>query len=183
MSEIPELARAFTEKWYSAGEDEQSAMLDIVRLNTATGETQKGVFLSALWYQGYPEMLLAAKKAMNIAVSMGHHVTDLIVRDVPHFSAVPAYLLDEHPDLGILIWINAYVVIEGGEAEYNRVLAEAGKEAEAWAAAEKGDFGILQGIQIRERNRRRMPSYRTSELRLNETQRNVLRLLNKSEVL
>ena len=182
MSDIPILAKEFSEKWFSAGNDELSAMLDIVRLNSATGETQKGVFLSALWYQSYPEMLLAAKKAMNIAVSMGHHVTDIITRDVPHFSAVPPYLLDEHPDLGIMIWINAYVVIEGGEAEYNRVLIEAKKEAEAWEAANKGDYGILRSIQVKNRMQDRMPSYRTAELRLNDAQRNVLRLLNKSEV-
>lgn len=176
-AEIPELARKFSEEWYNAGERELSAMVDMVPMN-ASGESQKAVFLASHVYRSYPEMLTAAKKAMHIATTLCSPMLGTIVKEVPHFAARPAYLMEESI-IGVTVWVNAYVVLEGGEAAYDSVLAEARAEADAWEKAAKGDYGPVEAIQFRERNKGRMPSYRTASLELSEGDKNILHLLQR----
>lgn len=183
MSEIPELSQRFTDKWYDSGENEESAMLDQIVMNAATGETTPGIFINTIWYSDWGSAYLVAKKAMETAVGLDNTVAPFIVRSVPHFSAVPSYLLEHDSKTRMtVIWINAHVILEGGEDEFRRVVAEAKAEAAAWDKAEKGDFGPLQGMKYRQRNKGRMPTYRTSALKKGEVQKSVHDLLRRKGI-
>ena len=183
MSEIPELSQRFTDKWYDSGENEESAMLDQITLNAATGETSPGIFLNTIWYHDFGSAYLAAKKAMQTACELNDPISPFIVRSIPHFAAVPSYLLERDEKLKTtVIWVNAHTVLEGGEDEFKRAVAEAKAEADAWEKAEQGDFGALRGIQYRQRNKGRMPSYRTSALKMNEMQKSMHDLLRRHDL-
>ncbi len=179
-TEAPEISRSFAGAWYDAGEKENSAMIDVIRLNAE--QTSPGIFLNAIFYHEYDVALLAARKAVNTAVSLNDPVAAYVVRDVPHFSATPEFLLEDDPIIGKITWVNAYVIIEGGEAAFRRVLDQAKTEADAWEKAEAGDFGPLHQIQARERYGKRMPSYRTSSLKLDEASKSIRALLQRKGI-
>ena len=179
-TEAPEIARKFAGAWYDAGEKEDSAMVDEIRLNAE--RTSPGIFINTIFYHDYEAALLAAKKAVNTALSLNDPVAAYVVRDVPHFSATPEYLIEDDPTIGKILWINAHVVLEQGEDAFRRVLAEAKAEAEAWTKAEAGDYGALRQIQAREKYAGRMPSYRTSSLKLDEASKSIRNLLQRKGI-
>lgn len=178
--EAPEISRRFAGAWYDAGEKENSAMIDVIRLNAE--QTSPGIFINTVFFHEYESALLAAKKAVNTALSLNDPVAAYVVRDVPHFSATPEYLIEDDPTIGKIVWINAHVILEQGEAAFRRVLDTAKAEATAWEKAEKGDFGPLHQIQAREKYAGRMPSYRTSSLKLDEASKSIRNLLQRKGI-
>lgn len=178
--EAPEISKQFTGAWYDAGEKEDSAMLDVIRLNAE--QTSPGIFLNSIYYHEYGVALLAAKKAVNTAIGLNDPVAAYIVREVPRFSATPEFLIEDDPIVGAIIWINSYVILEQGEAAFRRVLAAAKAEIEAWKEAEKGDYGPLRQIQARERFEKHLPTYRTSSLRLDEASKSIRALLQRKGI-
>lgn len=180
--EAPEISRRFTSAWYDSGEKENTAMIDLIHVNGAE-QTTPGIFLNCtILYHEYEDALLAARKAVNTAIGLNDPVASYVVREVPHFSATPEYLIEDDPTIGKIVWINAHVILEQGETAFRRVLDTAKAEAAAWEKAEKGDFGPLHQIQARERYGKRMPSYRTSSLKLDEVSRSIHALLQRKGI-
>lgn len=178
--EAPEISRRFAGAWYDAGEAEGAAMIDEIRLNAE--QTSPGIFINTIFYHDYEAALLAAKKAVNTALNLSDPVAAYVVREVPHFSATPEYLIEDDPTVGKITWVNVHVVLEQGEDAFRRVLDTAKAEAAAWEKAEKGDFGPLHQIQARERYGKRMPSYRTSSLKLDEASKSIRALLQRKGI-
>jgi|GEM_PF-4221450 len=178
--QAPEISRKFAGAWYDAGEKEDSAMIDIICHNAE--RTSPGIFINTVFFHEYESALLAAKKAVNTAIGLNDPVAAYVVRDVPRFSATPEFLIEDDPTIGKITWVNAHVIIEGGEDAFRRVLAEAKAEAEAWTKAEAGDYGALRQIQAREKYAGRMPSYRTSSLKLDEASKSLRALLQRKGI-
>lgn len=178
--EAPEISKQFTGAWYDAGEKEDSAMLDVIRLNAE--QTSPGIFVNTMLNSAFEDAYLCAKKAINVAINMTNPILPYVTKDVPHFSATPEYLLEDDPVIGVITWVNVHVILEQGEAAFRRVMAAAKAEIEAWKEAEKGNYGPLRQIQARERFEKHLPSYRTSSLKLDEGSKSIRRLLQQKDI-
>ena len=178
--EAPEISKQFTGAWFDAGEAENTAMLDVIRLNAE--QESPGIFVNTMINNTFEDAFLCAKKALNTAINMTNPLLPYVEKSVPHFSATPEFLIEDDPVIGAIVWINSYVILEQGEAAFRRVLAAAKAEIEAWKEAEKGNYGPLRQIQARERFEKHLPSYRTSSLKLDEGSKSIRRLLQQKDI-